>query len=225
MWKRGVGARLHQGVERERPAELADDRADREGELHLGLAGPDPRQRVRAGCVGECGRSGELLDLVRSLDQAQPPDLGRDIDQLACARARGDDLRRVEAEVAFLDTELRQSGQRLRVGPSTGLPTRTAQGDLLQAAFLSHGDTKHIMIIPSSVDEAYAFAMEAFDLAEQFQTPVFVMMDLDLGMNNWMSEPFQYPTKPINRGKLLTPAKLTELGEWGRACDRASQRR
>src|SRR5438552_2724810 len=106
-----------------------------------------------------------------------------------------------------------------RVGPSTGLPTRTAQGDLLQAAFLSHGDTKHMMIIPSSVDEAYQFAMEAFDLAEQFQTPVFVMMDLDLGMNNWMSEPFQYPTKPINRGKLLTPAKLKELGEWGRYRD------
>src|SRR5439155_17772624 len=106
-----------------------------------------------------------------------------------------------------------------RVGPSTGLPTRTAQGDLLQAAFLSHGDTKHIMIIPSSVDEAYAFAMEAFDLAEQFQTPIFVMMDLDLGMNNWMSEPFQYPTKAINRGKLLTQAKLKELGEWGRYRD------
>jgi 2-oxoglutarate ferredoxin oxidoreductase subunit alpha len=106
-----------------------------------------------------------------------------------------------------------------RVGPSTGLPTRTAQGDLLQAAFLSHGDTKHIMIIPSSVDEAYAFAQEAFELAEQFQTPVFVMMDLDLGMNNWMSEPFQYPTKPINRGKLLTAAKLKELGEWGRYRD------
>src|SRR5262245_10611692 len=106
-----------------------------------------------------------------------------------------------------------------RVGPSTGLPTRTAQGDLLQAAFLSHGDTKHLMIIPSSVDEAYAMAMEAFDLAEQFQTPVFVLMDLDLGMNNWMSEPFEYPTRPINRGKLLTPAKLKELGEWGRYRD------
>jgi 2-oxoglutarate ferredoxin oxidoreductase subunit alpha len=106
-----------------------------------------------------------------------------------------------------------------RVGPSTGLPTRTAQGDLLQAAFLSHGDTKHLMIIPSSVDEAYAMAMEAFDLAEQFQTPVFVMMDLDLGMNNWMSEPFPYPTRPINRGKLLTPARLKELGEWGRYRD------
>src|SRR5213593_564020 len=83
-----------------------------------------------------------------------------------------------------------------RVGPSTGLPTRTAQGDILMTAFLSHGDTKHIMIIPSSVEECYSMAMEAFDLAEQFQTPVFVMLDLDLGMNNWMSGGFKYPTKP-----------------------------
>jgi 2-oxoglutarate ferredoxin oxidoreductase subunit alpha len=106
-----------------------------------------------------------------------------------------------------------------RVGPSTGLPTRTAQGDLLQTAFLSHGDTKHIMIFPSSVEEAYTMAMEAFDLAELFQTPVFVMMDLDLGMNNWMADAFPYPTKPINRGKLLTPEKLKQLGEWGRYRD------
>ena len=106
-----------------------------------------------------------------------------------------------------------------RVGPSTGLPTRTAQGDLLSAAFLSHGDTKHLMLFPCSVEESYAMAMEAFDIAEQFQTPVFVMMDLDLGMNNWMSDAFKYPTKPINRGKLLTAAKLKELGEWGRYKD------
>src|SRR5262245_36461054 len=106
-----------------------------------------------------------------------------------------------------------------RVGPSTGLPTRTAQGDLLQTAFLSHGDTKHIMIIPSSVEESYTMAMDAFDLAEQFQTPVFVMMDLDLGMNNWMSDAFEYPMRPINRGKLLTAAKLKEIGEWGRYKD------
>jgi 2-oxoglutarate/2-oxoacid ferredoxin oxidoreductase subunit alpha len=107
-----------------------------------------------------------------------------------------------------------------RVGPSTGLPTRTAQGDLLQAAFLSHGDTKHLMLFPSSVEESYTMAMEAFDLAEQFQTPMFVMMDLDLGMNNWMSDAFEYPTKPINRGKMLTAEKLKQLGgEWGRYKD------
>src|SRR3954467_10393070 len=106
-----------------------------------------------------------------------------------------------------------------RVGPSTGLPTRTAQGDLIQAAFLSHGDTKHIMLIPCSVEESYTMAMDAFDLAEQFQTPVFIMMDLDLGMNNWMSDGFKYPTTPINRGKVLTAAKLKELGEWGRYKD------
>ena len=106
-----------------------------------------------------------------------------------------------------------------RVGPSTGLPTRTAQGDLLSTAFLSHGDTKHIMIIPSSVEECYTMAQEAFDLAEQFQTPIFVMMDLDLGMNNWMSDGFKYPSKPINRGKLLTDDVLKRIGEWGRYKD------
>jgi 2-oxoglutarate ferredoxin oxidoreductase subunit alpha len=106
-----------------------------------------------------------------------------------------------------------------RVGPSTGLPTRTAQGDLLSTAFLSHGDTKHIMIIPSSVEECYEMAQQAFDLAEHFQTPVFVMMDLDLGMNNWMSNGFKYPDKPINRGKLLTPEVLKRMGTWGRYTD------
>src|SRR6266566_5263873 len=103
-----------------------------------------------------------------------------------------------------------------RVGPSTGLPTRTAQGDLLTTAFLSHGDTKHILIIPASVEECYAMSQEAFDLAERFQTPIFIMTDLDLGMNNWMSDGFKYPDKPLNRGKRLTPETLKKLGEWGR---------
>jgi len=106
-----------------------------------------------------------------------------------------------------------------RVGPSTGLPTRTAQGDLLSTAFLSHGDTKHIMIMPSSVEECYTMSQQAFDLAERFQTPVFVMMDLDLGMNNWMSEGFKYPEKGIDRGKLLTADVLKRIGEWGRYKD------
>ena len=106
-----------------------------------------------------------------------------------------------------------------RVGPSTGLPTRTAQGDLLSTAFLSHGDTKHVMLIPCSVEECYEMAQQAFDLAELLQTPVFVMLDLDLGMNNWMSEGFKYPEKPISRGKLLTKDALARLGEWGRYKD------
>src|SRR5439155_2620132 len=106
-----------------------------------------------------------------------------------------------------------------RVGPSTGLPTRTAQGDLLSIAFLSHGDTKHVMIIPSSVEECYEMAQQAFDLAERLQTPVFVMMDLDLGMNNWMSGGFKYPNKPVDRGKLLSDDVLKKMGEWGRYKD------
>src|SRR5437660_1040402 len=106
-----------------------------------------------------------------------------------------------------------------RVGPSTGLPTRTAHGDLLSTAFLSHGDTKHLMLIPCSVEESYTMAMQAFDLAEHFQTPVFVMMDLDLGMNNWMSDAFKYPDRPINRGRLLTEEVLKRLGSFGRYTD------
>jgi 2-oxoglutarate/2-oxoacid ferredoxin oxidoreductase subunit alpha len=106
-----------------------------------------------------------------------------------------------------------------RVGPSTGLPTRTAQGDILKAAMLSHGDTKHILLIPASVEECYTMAMDAFDLAERFQTLVFVMSDLDLAMNTWMSTPFKYPEGPIDRGKLLDEATLKRLGGWGRYKD------
>ena len=99
-----------------------------------------------------------------------------------------------------------------RVGPSTGLPTRTAQGDIFKNAFLSHGDTKHPMYFPCSVEECFTMAIEAFDLAEGLQTPVFVMTDLDLGMNNWMSDAFPYPEKPIARGKVLT-ADESDKGE------------
>jgi 2-oxoglutarate ferredoxin oxidoreductase subunit alpha len=106
-----------------------------------------------------------------------------------------------------------------RVGPSTGLPTRTSQGDMLFTAFLSHGDTRHIMLIPCSVEECFTMAQEAFDLAEQFQTPVFVMSDLDLGMNNWMADAFPYPEKPINRGKVLSKAELEKLGSFARYKD------
>ena len=106
-----------------------------------------------------------------------------------------------------------------RVGPSTGLPTRTSQGDVLSTAFLSHGDTRHILLFPSSPHECFSFAGEAFDLAEQFQTPVFVLSDLDLGMNNWMSEPFEYPEKPIQRGKVLSKEDLERLGGFQRYKD------
>ena len=106
-----------------------------------------------------------------------------------------------------------------RVGPSTGLPTRTSQADILSTAFLSHGDTKHIMLFPSSPHECFEIAMEAFNLAEQFQTIVFVMSDLDLGMNNWMSDPFPYPEKPIERGKVLAKADLDKLGTFSRYKD------
>lgn len=106
-----------------------------------------------------------------------------------------------------------------RIGPSTGLPTRTSQGDILKAATLSHGDTKHPLLIPASVEEAYQFAQDAFDLAEQTQSVVFVMLDLDLGMNFWMSDPFPYPTKPLNRGKVLSKEDLDRLGKFERYRD------
>ena len=106
-----------------------------------------------------------------------------------------------------------------RGGPSTGMPTRTQQADILAAAFLSHGDTKHILLLPGSVKECYELAIAAFDLAEHLQTPVFVMSDLDLGMNNWMSEPFEYPDKPIDRGKVLTAEELVALGSFARYKD------
>jgi len=106
-----------------------------------------------------------------------------------------------------------------RVGPSTGLPTRTAQGDILTTALLSHGDTRHPMLFPCSPEECFTMAIDAFDLAERFQTPVFVMTDLDLGMNNWMADPFPYPEKPIQRGKVLTAEDLDKLGGFARYKD------
>lgn len=107
-----------------------------------------------------------------------------------------------------------------RVGPSTGLPTRTSQADIAFVNGLSHGDTRHLCLLPGNVRECYDAAMTAFDLAERFQTPVFVLSDLDLGMNSWMSDPFPYPSAPIDRGKVLDAAKLEELGgQWGRYRD------
>ncbi len=106
-----------------------------------------------------------------------------------------------------------------RVGPSTGLPTRTSQGDIGFVATLSHGDTRHPMLLPASVHECFTMASEAFNLADHLQTPVFVMSDLDLGMNNWMSEPFEYPTVPIDRGKVLSKEDLDRLGGFARYKD------
>jgi 2-oxoglutarate/2-oxoacid ferredoxin oxidoreductase subunit alpha len=106
-----------------------------------------------------------------------------------------------------------------RVGPSTGMPTRTMQGDILTCATLSHGDTKHILVLPASVAECFSMAGDAFDLAERFQTPVFVMSDLDIGMNNWMSQPFTYPERPLDRGKVLSADELKKLGEFARYKD------
>jgi 2-oxoglutarate ferredoxin oxidoreductase subunit alpha len=106
-----------------------------------------------------------------------------------------------------------------RTGPSTGMPTRTSQADLLSTAFLSHGDTKHIVLLPGSVKECFEMSYAAFDLAERLQTPIFVLSDLDLGMNNWMSEPFTYPEKPLDRGKVLTKEDLDRLGGFARYRD------
>ena len=107
-----------------------------------------------------------------------------------------------------------------RVGPSTGLPTRTMQGDLLLCYYNSHGDAKHPVLIPSSPEECFTMSQEAFDLAEELQTPVFVLSDLDLGMNNWMSATFPYPTAPFRRGKVLDASAIEEVKEtWGRYKD------
>ncbi|HET6440456.1 MAG TPA: 2-oxoacid:acceptor oxidoreductase subunit alpha [Anaeromyxobacter sp.] len=106
-----------------------------------------------------------------------------------------------------------------RVGPSTGLPTRTSQGDVLSTAFLSHGDTQQVLLFPGSVEECFTMGVEAFDLAERLQTPVFVLSDLDLGMNNWMADPFPYPQRPIDRGKVLSREDLDRLGGFARYRD------
>ncbi len=107
-----------------------------------------------------------------------------------------------------------------RVGPSTGLPTRTAQGDLSMNYYLGHGDTQHIILIPSTVNECFEFGWKSFDIAEKFQTPVIVMSDLDLGMNLWMTKEFQYPDTPLDRGKIFWEEDFKDIKqEWGRYLD------
>lgn len=107
-----------------------------------------------------------------------------------------------------------------RVGPSTGLPTRTAQGDLSFVYDIGHGDTQSVILLPGSVNECFEFGWRAFDLAELLQTPVFALSDLDFGMNQWMTELFEYPNEPMNRGKVLWEGDLERLGgDWGRYRD------
>ncbi|UCH59866.1 MAG: 2-oxoacid:acceptor oxidoreductase subunit alpha [Anaerolineales bacterium] len=107
-----------------------------------------------------------------------------------------------------------------RVGPSTGLPTRTAQGDLTFVYFMGHGDTQQVILLPGTVNECFEFGWRAFDISERLQTPVFVLSDLDMGMNQWMTQPFKYPDQPMDRGKVLHEEDLEQLkGDWGRYRD------
>jgi len=108
-----------------------------------------------------------------------------------------------------------------RIGPSTGLPTRTSQADLTFVYSIGHGDTQSIILLPGTLDECFEFGWKSFDIAERLQTPVFVLSDLDIGMNQWMSKPFQYPDVPMDRGKVLWEKDLEELkGNWGRYLDK-----
>jgi len=107
-----------------------------------------------------------------------------------------------------------------RVGPSTGLPTRTSQGDLTFTHYMGHGDTEQVILLPGTVNECFEFGWRAFDIAEHMQTPVFVLSDLELGMNQWMADPFQYPDVPMDRGKVLWEEDLEKIkGDWGRYRD------
>ena len=106
-----------------------------------------------------------------------------------------------------------------RMGPSTGLPTRTSQGDVEICAKCSHGDTYHICLYPSNMEECFQFTYDAFDLSERYQTPVFVVSDLDLGMQNWASKPFDYPATAHDRGKVLSQEALKDIQDWGRYKD------
>jgi 2-oxoglutarate ferredoxin oxidoreductase subunit alpha len=107
-----------------------------------------------------------------------------------------------------------------RGGPSTGMPTRTQQSDILLAAYASHGDTKHVLIFPCDPHESFEMAAQAFDLAERLQTPIFVMMDLDIGMNDWLVEPLQWDdARKFDRGKVMTAAELDAGKQFARYLD------
>lgn len=107
-----------------------------------------------------------------------------------------------------------------RGGPSTGMPTRTQQSDLMVCAYASHGDTKHVLMLPEDPNESFEFAAQSFDLAERLQTPVFVLLDLDIGMNDWLSKPFTWDDKKsYDRGKVMTAEQLEAGKEFGRYLD------
>jgi 2-oxoglutarate/2-oxoacid ferredoxin oxidoreductase subunit alpha len=106
-----------------------------------------------------------------------------------------------------------------RMGPGTGMPTRTSQGDVLFARFMGHGDTKHPLLLPGSPTECFEFGWKAFDLAERLQTPIFVLSDLDIGMNLWITDPPTFPDKPMDRGKVLNDEDLERVGTFARYRD------
>src|SRR5438067_9033919 len=107
-----------------------------------------------------------------------------------------------------------------RGSPSTGMPTRTQQADILSAAYASHGDTKHILLFPQDPNESFTFAADALDLADRLQTPIFVMMDLDIGMNDWLVSPLKWePARQYDRGKVMTAEELEAGREFGRYLD------
>ncbi|CAG0934342.1 2-oxoglutarate/2-oxoacid ferredoxin oxidoreductase subunit alpha [Thermoflexales bacterium] len=106
-----------------------------------------------------------------------------------------------------------------RMGPSTGLPTRVSQGDVFTTYFLGHGDCRHIVLLPATIQECFQYGTISFDLAERLQTPVFVLTDLDLGMNLWPTEPFSYPETPLDRGKVLAAEDLNKIKNWKRYAD------
>ncbi|MGE0627721.1 MAG: 2-oxoacid:acceptor oxidoreductase subunit alpha, partial [Hyphomicrobiaceae bacterium] len=107
-----------------------------------------------------------------------------------------------------------------RGGPSTGMPTRTQQSDIISAAYASHGDTKHVLLFPADPNECFSLSRNAFDLAERLQTPVIVMSDLDIGMNDWVCDAFQWDDNWVHdRGKVLDAAGLDAAKDWGRYKD------
>ena len=107
-----------------------------------------------------------------------------------------------------------------RGGPSTGMPTRTQQSDILLAAYASHGDTKHVLLFPEDPHETFEMGAQAFDLADRLQTPIFVMIDLDIGMNQHLCKPFKWDdTRAYDRGKVMSAADLDAAKDWGRYLD------